>query len=128
MVVHPVRPARWGVSLVQQRKSRFEALLFRKHPALYRERIGARPPLLYYAVLACVLALLVSLATGARSAALASLAAWLALTGVFCARRLRTTRRDPKHVLEMIWTSFWIPFFSIYWRLHGAVRYRAWFL
>ncbi|MFX1767399.1 glycosyltransferase [Paraburkholderia sp. A1RI-2L] len=128
VVVHPVRPARWGASLAQQRKSRFEALLFRKHPALYRERIGAWPPLLYYAVLACVLALLVSLAAGAHHAALASLAAWLGLTGAFCARRLRTTRRDPGHVLEMIWTSLWIPFLSIYWRLHGAVRYRTWFL
>lgn len=128
VVVHPVRPARWGVSLAQQRKSQFEALLFRKHRALYRERIGARPPLLYYAVLASVLALLISLAAGARGAALTSLTAWLALTGVFCARRLRTTRLDPRHVLEMIWTSFWIPFLSIYWRLYGAVRYRAWFL
>src|SRR4051794_22427638 len=39
VVVHPVRPARWGVSLRLQWKSQFDALLFRKHPQLFRDRI-----------------------------------------------------------------------------------------
>ncbi len=39
VVVHPVRPAPWGVSLKQQRKSLFNALLFKKYPELYRQRI-----------------------------------------------------------------------------------------
>src|SRR5205085_889073 len=43
IVVHPVRPAPWGVSLRQQRKVMFDALLFRKHRALYRERIRGAP-------------------------------------------------------------------------------------
>ncbi|SDE36537.1 glycosyltransferase family 2 protein [Paraburkholderia lycopersici] len=128
VVVHPVRPARWGVSLAQQRKSRFEALLFRKHPALYRERIGAGPPLLYYAVLISVLVLLASLAWGQPRVALAAFAAWIACTAAFCVRRLRGTRRDALHVAEMIWTSLWIPFLSIFWRLQGAASYRVWFL
>ncbi|POR45804.1 glycosyl transferase family 2 [Paraburkholderia eburnea] len=128
VVVHPVRPARWGVSLAQQRKSRFEALLFRKHPALYRESIAAGPPLLYYGVLASVLVLAMALALRHTGIALAALAIWLALTASFCARRLRDTRHDALHVLEMIWTSLWIPFLSIYWRLQGAVSYRVWFL
>ncbi|MFT0167688.1 glycosyltransferase [Paraburkholderia mimosarum] len=128
VVMHPVRPARWGVSLAQQRKSRFEALLFRKHPALYRERIGSGPPLLYYGVLISTLAFAVALACGQPKIALAALAAWFALTAVFCARRLRDTRHDARHVGEMIWTSLWIPLLSIFWRLQGAVRYRVWFL
>ena len=44
LVVHPVRPARWGVSLNQQRKSLFNALLYKKHPRLYRQRIRPWPP------------------------------------------------------------------------------------
>lgn len=128
VVVHPVRPARWGVSLAQQQKSRFEALLFRKHPALYRQRIARRPPLLYYGVLISIVALIAALGGGhARLAGIACVA-WLALTAAFCAQRLRDTRRDARHVFEMIWTSLWIPFLSIFWRLHGAVRYRVWFL
>jgi glycosyltransferase involved in cell wall biosynthesis len=34
VVVHPIRPAPWGISLRQQRKSLFNALLYKKHPAL----------------------------------------------------------------------------------------------
>src|SRR5579883_2106310 len=44
LVVHPVRPAPWGVSLLQQRKSLFDALLYKKHPELYRRRIRSSPP------------------------------------------------------------------------------------
>jgi glycosyltransferase involved in cell wall biosynthesis len=128
VVVHPVRPGRWGVSIAQQRKSRFDALLYRKHPALYRERIGTLAPLPYYGVLASVIVLVVALACGAGALALVALAAWIAFTAVFCARRLRGTRHDAKHVLEMIWTSIWLPFLSLFWRLHGALSYRVWFL
>src|SRR5690606_40462360 len=42
VVVHPVRPAPWGVSLAQQRKVLYDALLFKKHRELYRERIRGR--------------------------------------------------------------------------------------
>lgn len=128
VVVHPVRPARWGVSLAQQKKSRFEALLFRKHPALYRERIAQRPPLLYYGILTSAIVLILAFAFGQRGLAFVALAAWIAFTARFCLQRLHDTRRDAKHVLEMAWTSLWIPFLSIFWRLDGAVRYRVWFL
>ncbi|MEK6290450.1 MAG: glycosyltransferase family A protein [Paraburkholderia tropica] len=127
IVLHPVRPARWGVSLAQQRKSRFEALLYRKHRALYRERIATRPPLIYYGVLVSVLALFAALASGQTRLMIVASAAWLALTLGFCARRLKHTRRDARHVLEKLWTSLWIPFLSIFWRLDGAIRYRVWF-
>ena len=50
LVVHPVRPARWGISMRQQRKSMFNALLYKKYPALYRQKIQAMPPWHYYAI------------------------------------------------------------------------------
>jgi glycosyltransferase involved in cell wall biosynthesis len=128
LVVHPVRPARWGVSLAQQKKSRYEALLFRKHPQLYRQRIASGPPLLYYAILCAVLWVLVALLFERYDVALAACAVWLVLTAGFCVYRLRGTRRSLAHIAEMAWTSIWIPFLSIYWRLHGAIRYRVWFL
>ncbi len=53
-VVHPVRPPPWGVSIREQRKSMFNALLYKKYPGLYRARIQAHPPLKYYViVLSC---------------------------------------------------------------------------
>ena len=128
LVVHPVRPARWGVSLAQQKKSLYDALLFRKHPELYRQRIASGPPLLYYAILCAALWVLVALLFDRPDVAIAALAVWLVLTGGFCVHRLRGTRLTAAHIAEMAWTSVWIPFLSIYWRLHGAVRYRVWFL
>ncbi|NUY34378.1 glycosyltransferase [Paraburkholderia sp. JPY303] len=127
VVVHPVRPARWGVSIAQQKKSQFDALLYRKHPELFRTRIGSRPPLLYYAILAAAL-----LAIGGGFADLPILAgagviAWCWLTGYFCARRLRGRNHGWRHVAEMIWTSILIPFLSIYWRLYGAIRFKVFF-
>ncbi|WP_238270055.1 glycosyltransferase family 2 protein [Paraburkholderia terrae] len=128
VVVHPVRPARWGVSLSQQKKSLFEALLFAKHPMLYRQRIAAGPPWRYYAIVVSLLfACGAALARHGTGAALALLI-WSGLTAWLCVDRLRHTRRDPAHIAEMTWTSMLIPFLSIYWRLRGAIRYKVFFL
>lgn len=128
MVLHPVRPARWGVSISQQKKSQFDALLYKKHRALFRERIRRGPPLLYYAMLAALVVALVSLIAGApRMAAMAGLA-WAAMTVWFCTQRLKTTARTPAHIAEMVWTSAIIPYLSIYWRIRGAFKFGVFFL
>lgn len=127
VVVHPVRPARWGISLSQQRKSRFEALLYRNFPHLYRTRIGAGPPWSYYGAVACLIAVGVGMIVPAGPVAALAFLGWLILTARFCARRLRHTSKRPRHVAEMVATSALIPPLSIYWRLRGAITYRAWF-
>jgi cellulose synthase/poly-beta-1,6-N-acetylglucosamine synthase-like glycosyltransferase len=128
VVVHPVRPARWGVSLSQQRKAVFNALLWKKHPTLYRQAIRAGPPWGYYATVAALAGAAAGVLTRRRRLALGCLAAWGALTAEFCARRLAGTSRAPSHVAEMVVTSALIPPLSVYWRLRGALRYRALFL
>lgn len=128
VVVHPIRPARWGVSLKQQRKVLFDALLYKKHPELYREQIRRAPPWHYYAmVLALVLAAAGALSDNAPLAWTGA-AVWLALTLRFAVKRLARTRRSPSHVAEMLVTSAAIPFLAIYWRLRGAWRFRVPFL
>jgi glycosyltransferase involved in cell wall biosynthesis len=127
-VVHPVRPSSWGVSLSQQQKSMYNALLFKKHPELYRARVQASPPWRYYAILgAALLATAAALRGAYRLSALSALL-WSALTTRFCLQRLRGTSRAPAHVLEMIVTSILIPPLAVYWRLRGAVRFRVLFL
>ena len=128
VVLHPVRPAGWGVSLRQQAKSRFNALLFKKHPRLYRERIQAAPPWRYYGALGSLLLASIGLLTARPAAALAGLGAWLVLTGTFCARRLRGTSRSLSHLAEMALTSALIPPLAVYWRLRGALEHRVIFL
>ncbi len=128
LVVHPVRPGRWGISLRQQRKSQFNALLYKKHPELYRRRIQPAPPWHYYGSAGALLAALAGAAAGLPVLALAGAGLWLALTARFCAFRLRGTSRAPAHVAEMAVTSALIPLLSVCWRLRGAVRFRVFFL
>ena len=127
-VLHPVRRERWGVSLAQQRNAFFDALLYKKHPRLYRERIRRVPPWDYYAIVAATLAGPVLFALGRPVPGAAALALAGALVLAFAARRLRRTSRAPAHVAEMLVTSALIPFLAVYWRLRGAWRFRTLFL
>jgi glycosyltransferase involved in cell wall biosynthesis len=93
LVIHPVRPAPWGISLRQQRKVVFDALLFRKHPRLYRERIRGTPRWDYYLIVG-------SLVLGVFAPW--ALIAWAVLTGRFCAQRLHGNSKAPAHVPELL--------------------------
>ncbi|HEU5346670.1 MAG TPA: glycosyltransferase [Ktedonobacterales bacterium] len=128
VVAHPIRPSRWGVSLAQQRHSMYNALLYRKHPRLYRQRIQAAPPWRYYATVAALLMALVGAATWRKRLAATGIGVWGALTIGFWLTRLRGTSHAPAHLVEMLVTSALIPPLSVFWRLRGALRYRALFL
>lgn len=128
VVVHPIRPAPWGVSLHQQRKSQFNALLYKKHPELYRKRIQASPPWRYYAIVSMLLGACLALLAGHFEHAALSGAIWSALTLRFTWVRLRGTSHAALHVAEMLVTSALIPLLAVFWRIYGAVKYRVWFL
>jgi glycosyltransferase involved in cell wall biosynthesis len=119
IVVHPVRPANWGVSLRQQRKVMFDALLFKKYPRLYRERIRAAPRWDYYVIVASLLVTPFWPPTWL---------VWLLFTAAFCWRRLKGVSWAPLHVLEMMLTSIAIPPLAVFWRLVGAWRFKVAFL
>ncbi len=116
VVVHPVRPARWGASIAQQKKVMFDALLFKNHRALYRERIRATPRWDYYLTVGTLLA-------GAFQPLF--LVPWAFLTLLFFFKRMKGTTRKPSHVAEMLVTSALIPPLSVFWRLAGALRFRV---
>ena len=124
-VVHPVRPARWGVSLSQQRKVMFDALLYKKFPQGYRRYVRARPPWEYYAAVVAGICALVNVLAGVWLLAMASFAVWLGVTAAFAWRRLADTSHAPRHVAEMIVTSLLIPWLSVYWRTRGALHFRV---
>jgi glycosyltransferase involved in cell wall biosynthesis len=124
-VLHPVRPARWGVSLAQQRKVMFDALLYKKFPEGYRRYVRPRPPWAYYAAVATGLCAIINAIAGVWPLALASLVAWLGIGMAFASQRLADTSRSPRHVAEMVVTSFLIPWVSVYWRTRGALHFRV---
>jgi glycosyltransferase involved in cell wall biosynthesis len=128
IVCHPVRKAPWGISLAQQRKSMFNALLYKKHPMLYRQRIQATPPWHYYRIVGCLFLILLSPVIRSRHLGLCALLAWISMTTHFCITRLRCTSHTPIHILEMIVTSSIIPLLAIFWRLRGALKFHTFFL
>jgi glycosyltransferase involved in cell wall biosynthesis len=127
-VLHPVRPERWGVCLRQQRNTFFDALLYKKHPRLYRERIRRVPPWNYYLIVALVFAAPVLWWAEQGGVAVAAMALAGLLIAQFAWQRLRRTARTPAHVAEMLVTSALIPFLSVYWRIRGALSFRVLFL
>lgn len=127
-VVHAVRPAPWGVSLRQQRKSMFNALLYKKHPTLYQARIQRTPPWQYYWIDLSLVLTLVGFIARKRNLGISAGLLWAVLTGRFCLHRLRHTSHAPAHVAEMLVTSIIIPPLSTYWRLRGALQFRVPFL
>src|SRR5207253_737444 len=118
----------WGSSAAAQAKVYFDALLYKKHPRLYRTHIRPVPPWHYYLTVLALLVLLAgALAANARLMWLGG-GVWLLLTAAFCVRRLRGAALTPTHVAEMIVTSVVIPPLSLYWRLRGAIAFRVMFL
>jgi glycosyltransferase involved in cell wall biosynthesis len=128
VVEHPVRAASWGVSVGQQRKSMYNALLYKKHPQLYRKKIQYAPPWRYYLTLAAAVAALVATLQRRPRSASASAIVWAAFTANFFHRRLRATTHAPRHVAEMAVTSIVIPPLAVLWRLHGAIKFRVFFI
>ncbi len=125
MAIRPLRPAPWGISVLQSKKIAFDALLYKKHPQRYRAKIRATPRWDYYAIVAALLLALAGVLAEAPLAASAAGAAWIGMTGHLCARRLRGTSRRPSHVAEMVLTSALIPPLAVFWRIAGAIRFRV---
>jgi GT2 family glycosyltransferase len=127
VVIHPVRPAAWGVSLKEQRKAMFDALLFRKHPQHFRSRIYPAWPWAYYMTVISGLVAIGSALSANWPLAAAGAFVWCLFSLELVVRRLRSTIHSPAHVAEMLVTSLAIPFLSVFWRLYGALRFRTLF-
>ena len=127
IVEHPVRPAPWGISMSQQANVYFDALLFAKHPLLYRAKVRNRPPWRYFFIVACMAGALVAAVAGWFPAAAVLTALGLCGCLAFAWKRLQRTSRSPAHVAEMLLTSLAIPFLAVFWRLRGAWRFKVLF-
>jgi glycosyltransferase involved in cell wall biosynthesis len=128
LVCHPARAASWGTSIRDQQKSMFNALLFKKHPDLYRSKIASGPVWNYYTIIAASIVAIIAFIVKAKLLAILALAIWAISISVFIAKRLKGTDVSFSHRAEMIITSLVIPYLSVYWTLRGALRYKVFFL
>jgi len=125
IVTHPVRKACWGISLKEQKKSMFNALLYKKYPGLYKQKIRKRPLWNYYAIaLSFIIGVAAALQHSNQIMTIAFIA-WLLLIAQFTIKRLSGTRHTADHIAEMIVTSILIPFLSIYWTLYGSLKFKT---
>lgn len=127
IVVHPVRKAPWGVSIKEQKKTMYNALLYKKYPRLYRQRIRNAPNGRYYFIVLSFIIFIMAAFLEVKWMMIIAFISWLLLTAAFAFQRISTTRRTFSHIFEMIATSIVIPFSSVYWTLYGSIKYRVLF-
>lgn len=123
-VVHPVRPSTWGISIKEQKKAMYDALLFKKHPLHYQQKIKTSILYEYYSICAATLLIILFLLLGLQNVALFTGIVLLVLIGKFAYQRLQHTRKTFSHIGEMLLTSAIIPFCSLYWRYYGMLKFR----
>ncbi|MEJ5963431.1 glycosyltransferase [Pedobacter immunditicola] len=127
MVVHPVREVPWGISIKEQKKGIYDALLFKKFPALYRKKIGSAI-WNYYGIIIAAILLVAGLILNVFYLSFFAASALILLFAGFIAQRLHQRHKSFNHVIEIISTSLVIPFISVFWRLYGSIKYRVFFL
>ena len=125
VVRHPVRKVPWGVSLADERKRMFNALLYKKHPGLYREKIETDTPWDHFSSVFFLLVLFVGFVMAHPVIIFTGLAGWLLLSLWFAAKRLRSTSHSWNHISEIMFTSAVLPVISLYWKLYGSLKFRV---
>lgn len=128
VVTHPARPAPWGISLKEQKKGIYNALLYKKFPSFYRRYIQQRPVWSYYLAVFFCMSVFAGLVYNLQWLYVTGLTAFACLAGIFMKKRLHGTSHKWSHVAEMLFTSMLIPFLSLYWHFYGAIKYRVLFL
>jgi GT2 family glycosyltransferase len=126
-VIHPVREVPWGISIKEQKKGIYDALLFKKFPLLYRKKIDS-PIWNYYGMTILGLLFIAGLMLNHRFLSILAAAGLFILFSKFIAIRLHRRHKSFSHVIEMISTSLVIPFISVFWRVYGSIKYRVFFL
>jgi hypothetical protein len=116
--------------LQDERNNCYDALLYKRHPDLFRERIPTyrRQIISYYASVISLAFGLIGLLIGQANVAIMGLCIWVILSTDQVLHHLPNkplTWLIFKHVTLTVMAT---PFLSVYWRLYGAVKYRVLYL
>ncbi len=127
VVVYPIRPCPWYGLLQDERKNCYDALLYKRHPSLFRERIPAyrRQVFRYYASVVSMIIGLIGLLIGQGSIATMGLSIWTVLSAYLVMHHLPNSPLNWLMLKHAILTAVATPFLSVYWRLYGAVKYKV---
>ncbi|GAB3928480.1 glycosyltransferase family 2 protein [Larkinella terrae] len=129
IIVHPCRTSPWWASLKDERRNAYDALLYKQHTRLFRDRIPMyrRLVTLYYIfVFSFLLGILCWLSYHQQASAIC-LIIWTICLSALIQRRLRGTAWSVRQIGQTLLKALLTPFLSVYWRLYGAVKYRTLF-
>ncbi|MGA0557941.1 glycosyltransferase family 2 protein [Larkinella sp. VNQ87] len=129
IIVHPCREAPWWACLKDERKNAYDALLYKEHTRLFRDRIPQYRGLVtvYYLFVGSFGLGLGLWLFGQKPAATLFLSLWAVALLTLVIRRLRGTSWTLKQLGQNLLAAVLTPFLSVYWRLYGAVKYRTLF-
>ncbi|WP_332369763.1 hypothetical protein [Spirosoma telluris] len=130
VVVYHIRPCPWYGLLRDERNNSYDALLYKRHPNLFRERIPSyrRQVLQYYVSVISIGLGLAGLAMGHGAMALIGLSIWAILSADLIIRHLPQDPLTGTAIKHAVITALAKPFLSVYWRLYGAFKYRVLYL
>jgi glycosyltransferase involved in cell wall biosynthesis len=127
VVVYSIRSCPWYGLLQDERNNCYDALLFKRHPSLFRERIPVYRWQIfsYYASVLSMALGLFSLWNGQVPMAMMSLSIWTVLLVNLVMPRLPNAPLTGVVLKQVVLTAIATPFLSVYWRLYGAVKYKV---
>ncbi|GAB3808092.1 glycosyltransferase [Spirosoma humi] len=130
IVVYPIRTGLWYELLQDERNNCYDALLYKRHPDLFRERIPTyRQQIIgYYASVVSIVLGLIGLLSGQVNVAIMGLSTWTILLADRVLHHLPSAPLTWLTFKYVILTAVATPFLSVYWRLYGAVKYRVLYL
>ncbi|GAB3890019.1 glycosyltransferase family 2 protein [Spirosoma agri] len=126
IVVHPMRETPWYTPLTNERKNRYDALLFKRHPELFRQRIATDRSLMleqYAAVLGVMFGVAGTL-SGSAITSTVGFGMWGIVSANHIWHRL-SEEANTASLIQTVTTTLATPFVAVYWRLYGAVKYRV---
>jgi glycosyltransferase involved in cell wall biosynthesis len=127
VVTRTYRPANWYTTLTNERQHGYDALLYKRHPNLYRQRVqrDEKLTLRHYLTVVSVLLALVAAALGNWLLAGTSLLTHVGLTTWLATERWPAEPTSWPDTKAALLTALATPFLSVYWRIYGAVKYRV---
>jgi len=116
--------------LEEERRKSADALLYKRHPDLYRQRIPQYRALMaqYTGSVLGISAALAGALTGHFALAFLALSLWALLTFDLFWKRLPAGSITLECLKQTAAMAISMPFLSLYWRLHGVVKYRVLYL
>jgi glycosyltransferase involved in cell wall biosynthesis len=127
IVTYPVRSYSWRNTMQEERKHSYNALLYKRHPDLFRERVPQYrgQAFQYYTSVVSIFLALLGILLDQKLMAATGFGVWLLLWVDLIIRHLPGKELTKTEIKQAAVTALVTPFLSVYWRLYGAIKYRV---